>query len=162
MSEDPSIYNIAREIVRAADSAPKEYKKSLPGITPLSKPFWQATTQHKFLLQKCTSCGTFQWYPKPWCIECGSRNLEWTQASGLGEVYSFTIIREVVQNSPAFEEDLPYALAEIDLKEGPRFVAQLKDVKPEEAEVGMRVKVTFIDATPEISIPKFERAEEER
>ena len=158
MSED-SIYKIARNMVYAADAAPKEYKKSLPGITPLTKPFWQATTKHQLVLQKCGKCNTYQWYPKPWCIECGSRDLNWTQVSGLGKVYSFTIIREVVQNSPAFDEDIPYALAEIDLDEGPRFIAQLKDVKPEEAKIGMRVKVTFIDATPEISIPKFEKVE---
>lgn len=156
MSEE-SIYNIARRMISRADSAPKEYKKSLPGITPLSKPFWQASTQHRFLLQKCGRCSTFQWYPKAWCVECGSRDLKWTEASGLGQLYSFTVIREVVQNSPAFEEDIPYVLAEIDLDEGPRFVAQLKDVKPEEARIGMRVKVAFVDATPEISIPKFER-----
>jgi len=85
--------------------------------------------------------------------------LVWTRASGLGTVYSFTIITQVVQNNPAFEADLPFALAEIDLDEGPRFVAQLADVKPEDVKAGMRVKVTFVDATPEISIPKFKIAE---
>ncbi len=158
MSGD-SVYDIAKTLVQRADSAPKEYKKSLPGITPLTKPFWEAATKHKLVLQKCSKCDVYQWYPKPWCVECGSRDLVWTLVGGLGKVYSFTIIREVVQNSPAFEEDIPYVLAEIDLDEGPRFVAQLKDVKPEEARMGMRVKVSFIDATPEISIPKFERFE---
>ena len=132
MSED-SIYKIAKTLVQRADSAPKEYKKSLPGVTPLTKPFWEATAKHKLVLQKCTKCNAYQWYPKPWCVECGSRDLTWTPVSGLGKVYSFTIIREVVQNSPAFEEDIPYALAEIDLDEGPRFLAKFYYVKPEYA-----------------------------
>jgi len=156
---EESIYNIAERLLNADAKAPKEYKKALPVITPLSKPFWEATTRHEFTLQKCVKCGAYQWYPKPWCIECGSRDLVWTRASGLGRVYSFTIITQIVQNTPAFESDLPFVLAEIDLDEGPRFIAQLEGVKPEEAKVGMRVKVTFVDATPEISIPKFKSAE---
>ena len=126
---EESIYNIAMRLVDADSKAPKEYKKALPVITPLTKPFWDAASRHEFSLQKCGKCGAYQWYPKPWCIECGSRDLVWTRASGLGTVYSFTIITQVVQNSPAFESDLPFALAEIDLDEGPRFVAQLADVK---------------------------------
>ena len=136
---------------------PNEYKKPLPKATPLTAAFWRASTLHKFVLQKCERCGSYQWYPKPWCIECGSRNLVWTEVSGLGKIYSFTIIEEVVQNSPVFASEIPYVLAEIDLNEGPRMLAQLKDIGPEEARIDMLVKIVFVNATSEISIPQFEK-----
>ncbi|RZL86565.1 MAG: hypothetical protein EOP82_29485 [Variovorax sp.] len=38
------------------------------------------------VMQKCGECGTFNFYPKLWCIECGSRLLTWTDAKPLGTV----------------------------------------------------------------------------
>ena len=42
--------------------------------------------------------------------------------SGKGEIYSFTVIRQVVGRaaSKAFEPDIPYVIAWVDLDEGPR------------------------------------------
>ena len=65
--------------------------KPLPTITDQTRPFWTGAKQGRFLLQKCSDCGTFNFYPKPWCIECGSRALEWTDAQPHGTVYSYTI-----------------------------------------------------------------------
>jgi hypothetical protein len=59
---------------------------------------------------------------------------------------------------PGFDEDLPFVLASIELDEGPRMTAQLSNVKPEEAKIGMDVVVTFADATREVSVPKFKPA----
>lgn len=150
-----SVSRIARSVIENSRNARSEYKKSLPEVTPLSKSFWDATKRHELVLQRCKECGTHQWYPKPWCIDCGSRDLPWTKVSGRGKVYSFTTIRQVVQNSTGFEAELPFVLAVIELDEGPRMVTQLVGVKPEDAAIGMSVTVTFEDATPEVSIPKF-------
>jgi len=149
------VSRIARSMIEASLKVPKGYRKSLPLITPLAKPFWEATTRHELVLQRCKGCGTYQWYPKPWCIDCGSRDLEWTKVSGRGKLFSYTIIRQVVQNAPGFDEDLPYVLATVELEEGPRMTAQLSNVKPEEAKIGMDLVVTFANATRELSFPKF-------
>ncbi len=82
-------------------------------------------------------------------------DIEWVPSKGVGTVYSFTVIRRVVANSPDFERDIPFAIAEIDLDEGVRIYARLEGVKLDEVKAGMRVQVAFEEATPEISLYKF-------
>lgn len=136
----------------------KGYLKSLPEITPYTKPFWDAAKAHELKLQRCSKCGDYQFYPRPSCIHCSERELEWSTATGRGTVYSFTIIRQVVANSPAFQEEIPFVVAEIQLSEGPRIFSNLVGVKPEEVKIGMQVQVTFDDVTSEISLPRFRPA----
>ena len=147
---------IAQRIVENKDKLFLETNKALPTITPLTQPFWEAAKDHRLTVQACQECGLHLWYPKPWCTECGSRDLKWKDVDGKGKVYSFTIIRQVVQNSLAFESDLPFVLAIIELDQGPRFIAPLTGVKLEEVKIGMRVKVTFPDTAGDICLPKFE------
>jgi len=132
--------------------------KPLPVITDLTRPFWTAAKNRKLVLQKCQHCGTFNFHPKPWCIECGSRELVWTDAKPMGTVYSFTISRTVAMNYPGWEKDLPVLLCLIDLDDGARMYAQVTDCSPAEIRIGMRVKVHFEDISDEAGIPKFRPA----
>jgi uncharacterized OB-fold protein len=129
--------------------------KPLPVITDLTRPFWTAAKNGKLVLQKCQRCETFNFHPKPWCIECGSRELVWTDAKPMGTVYSFTISRTVAMNYPGWEKDLPVLLCLIDLDDGARMYAQVTDCSPDEIRIGMRVKVHFEDISDEAGIPKF-------
>ncbi len=132
--------------------------KPLPALTEVTRPFWTAAKNGKLVLQKCGQCGTFNFHPKPWCIECGSRELVWTDAQPHGTVYSFTISRGVAMNFPGWEKDLPVLLCLIDLDDGARMYAQVTDCRPEDLKVGMRVEVYFEDISDEAGIPKFRPA----
>ncbi|MEQ9107333.1 MAG: OB-fold domain-containing protein [Limnobacter sp.] len=129
--------------------------KPLPVITDLTRPFWTAAKNRKLVLQKCQRCEVFNFHPKPWCIECGSRELTWTDAKPTGTVYSFTISRTVAMNFPGWEKDLPVLLCLIDLDDGARMYAQVTDCSPEDIRIGMRVTVHFEDISDEAGIPKF-------
>jgi len=129
--------------------------KPLPELTDLTRPFWTAAKQRRFVLQKCARCATFNFYPKPWCIECGSRELEWTEASPLGTVYSYTISRTVGMNYPGWQADLPVLMCMVDLDDGPRMYGQVTDCAPEDLRIGMRLEVHFEDISEEAAIPKF-------
>lgn len=131
------------------------YEKPLPEVTSLTKPFWDATKRHELALQRCRKCNEFQWYPRAWCIHCGGRDLEWTKVSGNGVVYSYTIIRQVIGNSPAFQADIPFVIGLIELDEGPRMYSNVVRCKPEDVYIGMEVEVTFDDVSPELALPKF-------
>ena len=72
---------------------------------------------------------------------------------------SFTIIRQVVQNNPVFVQELPFALALVNLEEGPRMVASLTEVDVDKVKIGLDVKITFPESGGGISIPKFKPAE---
>jgi uncharacterized OB-fold protein len=137
--------------------AERELRKPLPAITPEAKPFWDAAAQQKFVVQQCQDCQSWIWTPRPSCNECGSEKIAWQPMSGKGEVYSFTVIRQIVGRaaSKAFEPDIPYVVAWVDLDEGPRLITNIVGCPVEDVKLGMKVSVVFEQASPEIWLPKF-------
>ena len=134
--------------------AETEYTKPLPEILPETEEYWKAARRHELFLQRCKSCRQIIYYPRIMCYRCMSEDLEWFKATGYGKVYSYTIIRQVAHK--AFEADVPYVYAIIDLDDGARMISNIVNIEPAKVKIGMRVKVVFEDVTPEISIPKFE------
>ncbi|MDO8568298.1 MAG: Zn-ribbon domain-containing OB-fold protein [Dehalococcoidales bacterium] len=132
------------------------YEKPLPLITDEAKTFWENAKKHQFVIQKCKDCGHYQFYPRWVCAECWSENLEWVKSEGRGVIYSYTTVHRPPMK--AFQPDVPYTLALIDLKEGPRMLSAVIGCKPEDVKIGMPVKVTFDDITAEVSLPKFKKA----
>ena len=132
--------------------------KPLPAITDLTRPFWTAAKNGKLVLQKCQRCATFNFHPKPWCIECGSRELTWTTAKPSGTVYSHTVSHTVAMNSPAWAGEMPLIMCLIDLDDGARMYGQVTDCRPDDIRIGMRVDVHFEDISEEAGIPKFRLA----
>ena len=133
-----------------------EQGKPLPRVTSLTQPYWEATTQKRLVIQRCAKCGVYVWCPRPACTECGSEQLEWTSVSGRGTVFSFTIIRQVIaRGAAAFEKEIPYIVAWIDLEEGPRLCSNVVECSLERITIGMPVEVIFDEASSEIVLPKF-------
>ena len=89
------------------------------------------------MLQRCKSSGAFIFYPRVAAPGTGSTDLEWVQASGLGTVYSTTVIR---QKPPKAD----YNLALIDLAEGVRMMSRVENALPQSVRIGMRVKAKII------------------
>ncbi len=81
--------------------------KPLPEITDATRPFWTAAKNRKLVVQKCGRCGTLNFFPKPWCIDCGSRRLNWVEVSGQGTVYSFTTATSVDDNRSVHRDSSP-------------------------------------------------------
>ena len=132
-------------------------QKSLPLPTPtvLTREFWMSAKKRKLVFQYCSKCKMLQSYPKPWCSECGSEELSWKEVSGEGTVYSYTIPRQVIDNSPAFEKNLPFVVAIVQLEEGPRLYSNIIGLPPEDVRIGMKVGVIFEDVSSDIALPKF-------
>ena len=132
-------------------------KKPLPAITTEAKAFWDAAAQQKLVMQRCQDCRAWVWTPRPTCNECGSDRLAWTPMSGRGEVYSFTVIRQIAGRaaSKAFEPEVPYVVAWVDLDEGPRMITNIVGCSVDDVKLGMKVAVYFEQASPEIWLPKF-------
>jgi uncharacterized OB-fold protein len=140
---------------KLSEANSQKYEKPLPEVNPITKPFWEYCKSHELRMQFCTNCNEWIWYPKAWCPSCGSRSgLEWRKTSGKGTVYSFTLIRQVIDNSPAFQAEIPFVIGLIELEEGPRIYS---NVENKEVEIGDLVSVYFEDVTPEFSLPKFRK-----
>jgi uncharacterized OB-fold protein len=134
-----------------------DVRKPLPAITTEAKPFWDAAAKQQLMIQRCKDCNSWVWTPRPSCNECGSEKVEWTLVSGRGEIYSFTVIRQVVGRaaSKAFEPDIPYVIAWVDLDEGPRLITNIVGCPVEDVKLGMKVTVRFEQASNNVWLPKF-------
>ena len=136
----------------------KPYEKFLPEPTQLTKPFWDYCKSHELRMQYCLRCSEWIWYPRAWCPNCGKRDkIEWRKLSGNGHVYSFTIIRQVIDNSPAFQNDIPFIIGLVELDEGPRIYSNVTGVAVDKVAIGDAVTLYFEDVTPEFSLPKFKK-----
>jgi len=129
------------------------YLKPIPVPDAVSKIFWQGCSKQELLLQKCSNCGRFQFYPRILCINCMSQSLEWVRSSGKGTVHTFTVVHQNVM--PGFAKDVPYVFAIVELTEGVRLTTNIVDCAPAEVYIGMPVSVAFESISPEINLPKF-------
>lgn len=89
----------------------------------------------------CRTCGTKYFPPIPLCPKC-RRKTDFIdfQLSGLGKVYSYTVIHDPPSG---FKALAPYVLALIRLDEGPLVLSQIVDVNNDELKIGMSVQVVF-------------------
>src|SRR5690348_10801363 len=62
-----------------------------PVPTEETRPYWEGAKAGKLLIQKCSACGALQFYPRTYCTHCLSESMAWIEASGRGEIYTFTI-----------------------------------------------------------------------
>jgi uncharacterized protein len=127
--------------------------KPIPVPNEDSADFWRGCKEHKLVLQRCQSCGSARFYPRIICVHCGSTETELFEASGLGSVFSYTVVHRAP--SPAFRGDVPYVLAIVELEEGVRMMTNVIDCDPQSVTIDMPVRVEFERVSDEISLPKF-------
>jgi uncharacterized protein len=130
-----------------------DQQKPIPRPAPESVPYWKAASQHRLEIPRCNACSKFYFPPARSCPHCLSADVGFAPASGRGKVFSFVIFDRVYH--PAFESEMPYAVALIELAEGPRLISNVVGVKPNDLRCDMPVKVVFEDVAEGISIPKF-------
>jgi uncharacterized OB-fold protein len=97
--------------------------------------YLDALARGQFQIQHCTDCAKYVFYPRILCPHCGSTNLSWTRPSGLGTVYSVSIVRR----KP--EDGGDYNVVLVDLAEGVRLLSRVDGIANEAVKIGMRVHV---------------------
>lgn len=128
-------------------------EKFLPKSRPGTEVYWDACRQHELLIQRCSECGTHQFYPRIFCTSCSSRAVEWVRASGHGKVLTWTVVHRAV--SEAYAADVPYTIALVELQEGPVMMSKVSSCESEPVYSGMAVEVSFEDWSDQVSMPVF-------
>ncbi len=125
----------------------------LPPSDELSAPWWDATREHRLLLQQCTACGHRQHHPRYVCTRCGATDLGWTPSAGNGVVDTFT----VVHRAPRAGVETPYLVARVRLDEGPVLLTNLVEVEPRDdaVSIGTRVTLSWRDLPDGRALPVF-------
>ena len=133
----------------------QKLRKQLPVPQPESEYYWEKTRQHELWLRKCEDCRQVYFYPRDICPDCFSRNTTWIQSSGKGILHTYAIVHRAAY--PAFQDDVPYIIAMVELEGGVRIPTNLVDIKPDPKliKVGMAVEVTYDDVNDKITLPKF-------
>lgn len=116
-----------------------------PPINPEAEPFYAAAREGRFLIRRCTGCGKAHWYPRSLCPFCMAPT-EWTEASGRGTLYSYSVMRRVAE---------PYAIAYVTLEEGPTMMTNLVDCDLDAIVIGQDVKLVFKPSDGGPPVPCF-------
>ena len=116
-----------------------------PPVTPESAPFFEAAKAGRFMLARCTACGKTHWYPRALCPFCDGPT-QWEDASGLGTIYSFSVMRRAVP---------PYAIAYVTLDAGPTMMTNLVDCDFDALRIGQRVRLVFRPSDGGAPVPCF-------
>src|ERR1700722_6710048 len=88
-----------------------------PDTNPETKPFWDGCAAGKFLIRRCGSCKKAHWYPRKLCPFCFGA-CTWEEASGKGNIYSLSVMGRA---------EGPFAMAYVELAEGPRMMTNIGD-----------------------------------
>lgn len=111
-----------------------------PGPPPTGpdQQFQAHVADGRLWLQTCQDCGSAIFMPRILCPHCHSLSLQWAPASGLGTVYT----RSVLHRRPKPGDDRPteHAIVLVDLDEGPRIMSRLPDTPAADIHIGMRVR----------------------
>jgi uncharacterized OB-fold protein len=107
-----------------------------------TQPFWDACARGELLIQRCGSCGTFLWQPRPVCSHCQTPDPVWTKVSGDGVVASWAVMRP--PTLPAYADMVPFVVLLVELEQGVRLLGYLVDdagalLKTDGAAEGLRM-----------------------
>jgi uncharacterized OB-fold protein len=129
-----------------------EGTRPLPAPTPETKHFWDGTKLGELRLQCCARCQQTYFPPRPFCPRCASRDVSVVKATGKGRLFSY-----VIHHRPAPGFTPPYAIAVVELDEGPRMMTNIVGCPqtPEALVLDMRLEVTFEKLSEHITLPFF-------
>jgi uncharacterized OB-fold protein len=109
-------------------------------FTPYTKvdAFADYLQKGKLMGTQCKKCGELYFPPRADCLNCLSDNVKWIEYSGKGTLHTFT---KITAAPKGFNDIAPYVIGVVDLKEGGRLLAWIKDIPDNKIKIGMPVKV---------------------
>jgi uncharacterized protein len=134
---------------------PAQGTRPLPVPTPETTHYWEGCAKGELRLQKCKACGNVYFPPRPFCAKCSSREVGVVKASGKATLHTY-----VIHHRPAPGFTPPYAIAVVELEEGPRMMTNIVGCPqtPEALRLDMPLVVTFEKQNDTITLPFFKPA----
>jgi len=126
-----------------------------PVINSTTAEFWKATTEGRFILQRCDTCNIVLWFPRRNCPKCWTEDVSTFDAQQTGTIYSFTVVRK---GKGAFQDAGPFVVAYVELADGPRIMTNIVDCDIDALHIGMPVEMVFHDTGEESALYRFRPA----
>ncbi len=106
--------------------------------------FWRETqSRYNMVGRKCANCQKVYFPPRDMCPKCRRTSMgkmEKFNLSGKGTVLSFSVVHDGL---PAFQMQIPYTMAIIELEEGARITGQIVDCDGNIVKIGSKVETVF-------------------
>ena len=128
-------------------TAYQERKMRDTAMNPGDQEYFDAAAAGKLMLKKCCDCGEHHHFPRALCPFCFSDKVQWVQAKGTGEIYSYSVSRRA--------GPIVYCIAYVKLDEGVTMLTNIVDCDLDTVKVGQKVKVTFKKTEGGVSMPVF-------
>src|SRR5215470_9157085 len=112
--------------------------RPLPVPTPETKHFWEGTRAGELRLQRCDDCRHAYFSPRPFCPKCASRKVSIVRSSGRATLFSY-----VIHHRPTPGIAPPYAIAVVELEEGPRMMSNIVGRPQTPEALVLPLEVTF-------------------
>ena len=111
-------------------------------VNPHTQPYWDATRERRLVAACCGACDRFRMPYLAYCPHCLSQEVNWTEITGPGAVYSFTFYPHPER---AFEDGaaLAPALVEFQAAPGIRYAGDLEGLDTSQIRIGMAVEVDW-------------------
>ncbi len=129
------------------------YRKPLPVIDELTRPYWEHAKAHRLSVQHCDDCGDMHFPPSPVCPKCLSTHQSWRVVCGRATLLAWARFHRAYWD--AYREELPYDVCVVQLDEGPLLISNFDAGVPDDARIGLPLQVTFIDVTSDVSLARF-------
>jgi uncharacterized OB-fold protein len=133
---------------------PIPFTGPIPVIQSEARGYWDGLKQHRLMILRCETCNYWVHYPLSICNRCHSFELNWKEVSGLGTVYSFTVVHR--EFAPGVMPPFVAALIQLEEQTPLRVMTNLVSCKIKDISIGMPVRVVYHDITEEITLPYWE------
>jgi uncharacterized OB-fold protein len=107
---------------------------------PTARGWREYPQRYRYEAAVCTKCSKWHFPPRLVCDKCGGEEFQTKTMQRTGKILTHTIIR--VPPAP-FKDQSPYALAVIEMDDGPRLTAQVVDWKEGQLTTGQKIKLEF-------------------
>lgn len=125
-----------------------EREDPVPDSYGLDGPYWTGLRESVLVIQRCSSCQSWQWGPEWTCYVCGSFDVQWREAPReqgeyRGIIYSWERVWRAVE--PALEGSVPYVavLVTLPMAGDVRMIGNLLGDQRTTVEIGSQVSAAF-------------------
>ncbi|MFZ5784946.1 MAG: Zn-ribbon domain-containing OB-fold protein [Acidobacteriota bacterium] len=96
--------------------------------------------RYRYEAAVCTKCGKVHFPPRLICDACKGREFTTKTMARTGTILTHTVIRTGPKN---FADQTPFAVAVVEMDDGPRLTCQVTDLNPGQLAVGLKVRLEF-------------------
>ena len=107
---------------------------------PTARAWREYPQRYRYEAAVCTKCSKWHFPPRLVCDKCGAEVFETKTMRRTGKILTHTVIR--VAPAP-FVDQAPFAVAVVEMDDGPRITTQVTDYLEGELAIGQKVKLEF-------------------